>query len=111
VREGGILSWAAAIHAMTGRTATWYRVPDRGRIAVGAAADIVVLDPATVADRATWTEPRLAPVGIDHVIVNGVQVVAQGRPTGARPGRVLAAGPPRIGRTHARGSVARRPSP
>jgi N-acyl-D-amino-acid deacylase len=93
VREGGILSWAAAIHAMTGRTATWYRVPDRGRIAVGAAADIVVLDPATVADRATWTEPRLAPVGIDHVIVNGVQVVAQGRPTGARPGRVLAAGP------------------
>jgi N-acyl-D-amino-acid deacylase len=93
VRERATLSWEAAIQAMTARPAAWYRVPGRGRIAIGAAADIVVLDPATVADGATWEEPRRPPVGIDHVIVNGVPVVADGLPTGARPGRVLAAEP------------------
>ena len=61
-------------------------------VAVGAVADLVVLDPAKVADRATFDEPRLPPVGIEHVLVSGVAVVSGGRPTSARPGRMIAAG-------------------
>ena len=91
VRETRSLTLGEAIHAMTGRTAARYRVPERGGIAVGWAADLVVLDPATVSDRATFEDPRLAPAGIHHVLVHGRAVIADGQPTGARPGRVLAA--------------------
>jgi N-acyl-D-aspartate/D-glutamate deacylase len=53
------------------------------------AADLVVFDPATVADRATWQEPRQTPVGVEWVIVNGETVIENGLPTGRLPGRVL----------------------
>ncbi len=52
-------------------------------------ADAVVFDPETVGDRATWDEPRLHPVGIDRVLVNGQIVIADGQPTGAIPGQVI----------------------
>ena len=91
VRETGVLSLAEAIHAMTGRTAGRYRVPDRGAVAIGGIADLVVFDPETISDGATWAAPRQAPDGILHVLVNGRPVVADGRLTGDRPGRVLAA--------------------
>jgi N-acyl-D-aspartate/D-glutamate deacylase len=74
---------------MSGLPAERYRLADRGRIEVGRAADLVVFDPDTIADRATYAEPRLAPVGIDAVIVNGVTAAERGAATGRLPGRVL----------------------
>jgi N-acyl-D-amino-acid deacylase len=91
VREWRVLSLAQAVHMMTGRTAAIYRVPDRGVIRGGNAADLVVFDAETVSDGATWAEPRGRPIGIEHVVVNGVVVVRDGEPTGVRPGRVLQA--------------------
>ena len=61
----------------------------RGRITPGASADLVVFDAGKIEDRATALQPQLAPVGIVHVLVNGVAVVWNGRPTAARPGRAL----------------------
>jgi len=89
VREWGILDLPAAIHRMTGRTAARYRVPDRGILRPGAVADIVVFDPQEVSDAATFDEPNRLAKGIEHVFVNGVPVVSNGRATSARPGRVL----------------------
>ena len=76
---------------------------DRGTIAPGKVADLVLFDPATVADRATFEDPFQYPVGIDTVIVNGQVVLDEGTHTGQRPGRVLrkdAAGKWRV-RVHA----------
>jgi N-acyl-D-amino-acid deacylase len=89
VRERGLLTLEAAIHKMTGMPARRFGLSDRGRIAPGLAADLVVFDADTVADRATAMEPQRAPAGIHHVFVNGVAVVSDGRPTAARPGRPL----------------------
>jgi N-acyl-D-amino-acid deacylase len=89
VRERRVLTLEEAIHKMTGMPARRFGLADRGRLAPGLAADVVVFDPETVADRATAMEPHLAPVGIRHVFVNGVAVLTDGRPTGARPGRAL----------------------
>ena len=89
VRERRVIGLEAAVHKMTGMPAARLRLRDRGVIAPGAWADLVVFDPATVADRATALEPHLPPIGIRHVFVNGVAVVWQGKPTAARPGRAL----------------------
>jgi N-acyl-D-amino-acid deacylase len=89
VRELGAISLEEAVHKMSGLPAERFRIRDRGRLAEGFGADLVVFDPATVGDRATWEEPRLESVGIDAVVVNGEIVVESGRPTGALPGRVL----------------------
>jgi N-acyl-D-amino-acid deacylase len=89
VRELGAVSLEEAIHKMSGFPAARFRVPDRGLLRAGYAADVVIFDAATVADRATWEEPRLEPVGIDRVIVNGQTVVERGQPTGLLPGRVV----------------------
>jgi len=62
---------------------------DRGRIAEGLAADLVVFDPDRIRDRATFAEPALLSEGIVYVIVNGVPVLENGKMTGAKPGRVL----------------------
>ena len=90
-REWGTLDPRTAIHMMTGRTAARYRVPNRGVLRPGAAADIVVFDPETVAERCTFDAPRRLPVGIRHVLVNGTPVVENGRVTGVRAGGLLAA--------------------
>ncbi len=89
VRDEGVLSLPAAIHKMTGFAAAQMGLHDRGLLRPGAFADIVVFDPKTVADRATFDEPRQYPRGIETVIVNGVVTIAGGQPTGARAGRPL----------------------
>ncbi|MGW1916742.1 amidohydrolase family protein [Streptomyces sp. NPDC002076] len=75
---------------MTGATAARFGLTGRGVLRGGAPADLVVFDPATVADRATFTEPLLPPAGIPLVVVDGTVVVEDGAVTGARPGKVLA---------------------
>jgi N-acyl-D-amino-acid deacylase len=74
---------------MTSAPADRLGLRDRGRLADGLKADVVVFDPATVRSNATYDEPRQFADGIEQVIVNGVLVVAGGEHTGALPGRVL----------------------
>ena len=87
-RDEGILPLAEAVHRMTGMPAHQFRLADRGVIREGAIADLVLFDPATVADRGTYDDPRQYPAGIPHVFVNGTAVVRDGVHTGARPGEV-----------------------
>ena len=89
VRELGILTEAQAIHKMTGLTAQRLNLPDRGRIAPGCFADIVIYDPLTVGDRATFDEPHQFAQGIDCVLVNGRVAAQAGAHTDALAGRVL----------------------
>jgi N-acyl-D-amino-acid deacylase len=89
VREQGVLTLAQAIHKMTMVPARTLGLADRGELRVGARADLVVFDPDTIADRATWDEPLLPPVGIRAVFVNGQLAVDDGRTTGVRAGMVL----------------------
>jgi N-acyl-D-amino-acid deacylase len=77
---------------MTGGVADRYGIKDRGRVAEGLAADLVVFDPATVSDHSTWERPRDLPTGVDAVLVNGRVVIRDGRPTGELPGRVVRRG-------------------
>ena len=66
-RQRSLVTWGEAIRRVTGLPASILRLPDRGTIGVGMAADIVILDPTTVRDRATYAEPDQAPDGIEHV--------------------------------------------
>jgi N-acyl-D-amino-acid deacylase len=91
VRDDAIVPLEQAIAMCTSRPADRVGLTDRGRIAEGAAADLVVFDPATVLDTATFQVPAGDPIGIRDVIVGGVPVVRDGTPTGGRPGRVLTA--------------------
>jgi N-acyl-D-amino-acid deacylase len=89
VRDERLLSVEEAIRRMTSAPAARLGLTDRGRLVDGLAADVVVFDPETVRNWATYEEPRRFPDGIEHVIVNGVPVVERGRHTGATPGRAL----------------------
>jgi N-acyl-D-amino-acid deacylase len=89
VRERRVLPLEEAIRKMTSLPAAKLRLRDRGLLRPGAFADVVVFDPATVSDTATFTDPHRYPRGIPWVLVNGRPVVADGRHTGLRPGRVL----------------------
>lgn len=89
VREEGVLSLEAAIHKMSGLAAQKLGWADRGLVRRGYWADLVVLDPQTVADRATYQAPHQYPAGIPHVIVNGQPVIHDSAHTQARPGHVL----------------------
>ncbi|SAK89895.1 N-acyl-D-amino-acid deacylase [Caballeronia catudaia] len=88
-RELKLFPLETAVRKMTGLTAEQFGLEGRGHVAQGNFADLVVFDPDEVIDRATFDAPKLAPKGIEHVIVNGVPVIAHGAPTGARPGRAL----------------------
>jgi N-acyl-D-amino-acid deacylase len=88
-RDVGLFSLEEAVRRMTGLPAAWFGFPDRGVLRPGAFADLVVFDPETVRDTGTFTEPARPAAGIDLVMVNGQAVWQAGRPTGARPGRVL----------------------
>ena len=74
---------------LTGMSASRLGLRDRGVLRDGAFADLVVFDPATVADVATYEEPSHHPVGIEHVVVNGRVAVLAGEETGERGGRLL----------------------
>jgi len=89
VRERKVISLEEAVRRMTSLAAAHVGIRDRGRIAPGMYADLVLLDPATVTDRATPREPHLTSLGIARVWVNGAEVFADGKVTGVRPGRVL----------------------
>lgn len=89
VRELKAVDLPTAIYKMSGFPAARFRIKDRGLLRPDYAADVVIFDPDEIADRATWTEPRLEPVGIDRVLVNGQTVVEHGKPTGELPGRVV----------------------
>lgn len=91
VRERGVLSLEEAIHRMTGLPADTFRLPGVGRLAAGHWADLVVVEPSTVSDRASYTDPVQPPIGIRDVIIGGNDVVRAGHYTGARVGRRLRA--------------------
>ncbi len=95
VREQHALTLEQAVHKMTGLPARNLGLKDRGRIAAGYVADVVVFDPATVIDRATVADPERAPEGIPAVMVSGEWVVDGGATTGRHPGRVLRREPAR----------------
>ncbi|GAA4204620.1 N-acyl-D-amino-acid deacylase family protein [Actinocatenispora rupis] len=89
-RDLGLLPLHTAVHKMTGYPAARFGLTDRGVVRTGAHADLVVFDPDTVTDRATYAEPLLAPTGVRHVLVAGRPVVRDTTDTGVRPGTVLA---------------------
>lgn len=89
VREEKVLALADAIRKLSGQPATNLSLDHRGFVQEGMFADVVVFDPATVGDRATFEKPHQYAVGVKHVFVNGVQVLKDGEHTGAKPGRAL----------------------
>jgi dihydroorotase/N-acyl-D-amino-acid deacylase len=89
VRGKRVLTFSQAIHKMTRMPADRIGLQDRGRIEIGAMADIAVLDPGTVIDMATFKNPHQFAKGVQHVFVNGQAVLLFGQMTGARPGRLL----------------------
>lgn len=89
VREKGILDLPEAIRKMTSLPASQLGLKDRGMIAEGQAADIVIFNPKTVVDRATFQQPCRSPQGIEYVLVNGDVVIKEGEHTGRYPGRLL----------------------
>ncbi|MGE4326415.1 MAG: amidohydrolase family protein [Pseudodonghicola sp.] len=88
-RDVGLFSLEEGVRRMTSMPADRFGLGGRGRIAVGAFADLVIFDPATIAEGATFENPIQPAHGIDRVFVNGREVFAFGKPTGARPGRPL----------------------
>jgi N-acyl-D-amino-acid deacylase len=89
VREQNLLSLPEAVRRMTSLPADRLGLPDRGRIAPGMVADLVVLDPERITEQATFVDPHQFATGVDGVFVAGVPVVRAGAETGARPGSVL----------------------
>jgi N-acyl-D-aspartate/D-glutamate deacylase len=89
VRQEGLITLEEGVRKMTSMAAEKFGLADRGVLAVGKAADITILDAATVADRATFEEPHQYPLGIDYVIVNGQIVVEYGVQHPVLPGQVL----------------------
>jgi N-acyl-D-amino-acid deacylase len=89
VREEGLIPLEEAVRRLTGLPATNLGLRRRGRLTPGFHADVVVFDPATVTDNATFEDPHQPATGVSHVFVNGVQVLRGGEHTGAKPGRVV----------------------
>jgi N-acyl-D-amino-acid deacylase len=88
-RDRALFPLEEAIRKMTSLPADTLRLRDRGRLHVGSYADVVVFDPATVADTATYEEPHSYATGVGHVVVNGTPVVREGKVLETRPGRRL----------------------
>jgi hypothetical protein len=89
VREQKVLTWEEAIRKMSGLPAATIGMVERGLLAVGMAADVVVFDPATIVDHATFEEPTLRSDGIRHVLINGRFAMRDGTITGDRAGRAV----------------------
>jgi N-acyl-D-amino-acid deacylase len=92
VRVRKVIALEEAIRKMTSLPADQFRLVDRGRIAKGGFADIVIFDRATISDAATFDKPHAYPRGIPFVLVNGALVVKNGEHTGAKPGKALLPG-------------------
>jgi N-acyl-D-amino-acid deacylase len=92
VRERKVITLAQAVAKMTAMPAQRLRLAGRGRIAVGAWADLVLFDPATVADRATFEDPFQYPAGIPTVVVNGTIALREGQRVGKGCGKALRVG-------------------
>ncbi|KPK83805.1 MAG: hypothetical protein AMS27_11855 [Bacteroides sp. SM23_62_1] len=89
VRDENVLTMEQAIQKMTSRTAKKFGLSNRGQIKEDYFADLVVFNPNTVIDRATWEDPHQYPAGIEYVIVNGEIVIKEGEHTGKLPGKIL----------------------
>jgi len=89
VRDDKVLTLEDAVHKLSGLPATNLELDHRGFLKAGMFADVVVFDPATIADRATFENPHQYAVGVRHVFVNGIRVIKDGEHTGAKPGRAL----------------------
>jgi N-acyl-D-aspartate/D-glutamate deacylase len=89
VRDEGVLQLEDAVRKMTSLPAQILGLQDRGQLREGFAADVVVFDPAEVAGTNSFENPKSYPVGISHVVVNGVLVIDGGEHTGARPGKPI----------------------
>ena len=89
VREEKVISLSEAVRRLTGLPATNLGLDRRGFLRIGMFADVAVFDPQTIADRATFENPHQYSVGMQHVFVNGVQVLKDGEHTGAKPGKAL----------------------
>jgi len=96
VRDEKVISLTEAIRRLTSLPATNLGLKDRGSLKPGMFADVVIFDPETIADRATFEQPHQYSVGVRDVFVNGVHVLKNGEHTGAKPGRALW-GPGKIG--------------
>ena len=89
MRDEQVIPLEEAIRRLTSLPASNLKLRDRGRLAEGAYADVVVFDPGTIRDHATYDAPRSYATGVVHVFVNGRQVLRDGEHTGALPGRVV----------------------
>ena len=89
VRDRQVDTLEGAVHRLSGLPAERLQLKDRGRLAPGMAADVVLFDPATIRDHATFAQPKQYATGVSNVWVNGVQVLAEGEPTGKPAGRFL----------------------
>jgi dihydroorotase/N-acyl-D-amino-acid deacylase len=89
VREEGATTLEEAVRKMSSAVATRLHIKGRGLLKAGFYADVVVFDPETVGDRATYEDPHQLSVGMEHVFVNGIAVIENGRHTGATPGRAV----------------------
>jgi N-acyl-D-amino-acid deacylase len=89
VREEKVITLQEAIRRLSALPCTNLGIPKRGQLQVGYFADLVVFDPQTIADKATFDQPHQYAVGVQHVFVNGIQVLAEGEPTGKAAGRFV----------------------
>ena len=89
VRDRQLMPLEEGVRRLTSLPADFLAIRERGRLRVGYYADVVVFDPATIADHATFAEPHQYATGVRDVFVNGEQVLANGEHTGAKPGRVV----------------------
>jgi N-acyl-D-amino-acid deacylase len=89
VRDERVISIEEAVRRLTSLPAETLKIASRGRLQPGYFADVVVFDPATIQDHATFEKPHQYSTGVSHVFVNGVHVLRDGEHTGAKPGRVV----------------------
>ena len=89
VREEKVITLANAIYKLSGLTATKLKLKKRGYLREGYFADVVIFDQNTISDHATFAKPHQLATGMEHVFVNGVQVLKSGKHTGMTPGRVV----------------------
>jgi N-acyl-D-amino-acid deacylase len=88
-RDEKLMPIEEAVRRLTSLPAANWKLQDRGCLTARCYADVVVFDPATIADQATFDAPKQYAVGVEHVLVNGVPVIRDGDHTGAKPGRVV----------------------